>query len=440
MRKIVFWIVLPILMVLMLSLTAGLALAELAPFHPGDTLYSLQYQAEQVMVTLTPDQNAKAETLLDIFQRRTADLGNSGDGMKALQQFDLAYDQLMQALVDAPDSHAADLRSRAMAVFAKAVDKLGSLLQAGGTQTDSYQARINRLANVLQNLADLGRPLSALLTDSSGQPIIGLSAQSSTQTAADTSGDPTQAQTVDPHIVTFQSGSQGAEHAFFPLTGKHATIACTACHSNGQFAGTPTTCTACHSSVTPANHFPGECSQCHTTDAWKPAKFDHTLAIAANCTTCHQADKPANHWAGQCSLCHSTTVWKPATFNHAAMNATDCASCHTKDKPANHWSGQCSQCHSTTAWKPATFNHAAANATDCASCHTKDKPANHFSGQCSACHSTSTWTGATFNHAAAGAPTAPHATPKTNRPTTSPASARSAIIRPIGRALSTTPQ
>ena len=402
MRKIVFWIILPILMALMLSLTAGLALAELAPFHPGNSLFSLQYKAEQVLVTLTPNSTTQAETLLDMLVRRTIDLGSSSDRMEALTQFDLAFDQAMQALVNAPDAGSADLRTRSMAVLARVHDQLSLLAASGQAGSKSYQARLDRVESVLINLADLGQPLSALLTNSKGQPIIGLSAQSSSKSAADATRDP-KAQPVDPHMVTFQNGSQGAEHDFFPLTGKHAQIACTDCHTNGQYAGLPTTCTACHSEVEPANHFPGECDLCHTTDAWKPAKFDHTLALAADCTTCHQPDKPANHWEGQCSLCHSTSAWKPSTFNHVTMKATDCLACHTQNRPANHWQGQCSQCHSTNAWKPATFNHAAAKATDCLSCHTKNRPANHWQGQCSQCHSTNAWKPATFNHAAAGA-------------------------------------
>ena len=79
-----------------------------------------------------------------------------------------------------------------------------------------------------------------------------------------------------------------------------------------------------------------------------PARsFNHAAQGATNCTSCHTKDKPANHFSGQCSQCHNTNVWTGASFNHAAQGATDCVSCHTKDKPANHFSGQCSQCHNT---------------------------------------------------------------------------------------------
>src|SRR6266567_4047430 len=59
----------------------------------------------------------------------------------------------------------------------------------------------------------------------------------------------------------------------FPLTGAHATVACTSCHINNKFAGTPTDCYSCHksnyTSTTNPNHvtagFPTSCVACHTT-------------------------------------------------------------------------------------------------------------------------------------------------------------------------------
>jgi hypothetical protein len=64
---------------------------------------------------------------------------------------------------------------------------------------------------------------------------------------------------VDPDNVEFPAGSVGAMHAFFPLTGKHAGLDCSACHGNDVFAGTPKDCASCHKNVIPANHFSGAC-------------------------------------------------------------------------------------------------------------------------------------------------------------------------------------
>ena len=112
----------------------------------------------------------------------------------------------------------------------------------------------------------------------------------------------------------------------------------------------------------------------------------------------HEKTRPANHYPGQCSVCHSSGGWLPATFDHATAGAEDCVSCHEASRPVNHYNGQCSACHSTDAWLPATFNHQAAGAVDCAACHMNVRPATHYIGQCSMCHSTSTWAGAHFNH------------------------------------------
>jgi len=123
-------------------------------------------------------------------------------------------------------------------------------------------------------------------------------------------------------------------------------------------------------------------------NAWQPAVFNH--AGFTDCAACHANVAPANHYPGQCSNCHGVTGWTPASFNHSGF--TDCAACHAP--PANHFAGQCSNCHNTGAWQPATFDHT--GFTDCAACHAP--PPNHFAGQCSDCHNTSSWAGATFNH------------------------------------------
>ncbi|MDE3106373.1 MAG: hypothetical protein KGK08_14475, partial [Acidobacteriota bacterium] len=71
----------------------------------------------------------------------------------------------------------------------------------------------------------------------------------------------------------------------FALTGSHATLACTACHINNVFVGTPATCYGCHAQdFTAANNpnhvqlgLPHDCGTCHTTVNWLNATFDHAL-------------------------------------------------------------------------------------------------------------------------------------------------------------------
>jgi hypothetical protein len=72
----------------------------------------------------------------------------------------------------------------------------------------------------------------------------------------------------------------------FALTGMHAALDCTACHIGGKFKGTPADCVGCHlpdfRKTTNPNHvtlgLPQTCQTCHTTNAWQPASFDHSLA------------------------------------------------------------------------------------------------------------------------------------------------------------------
>ena len=215
----------------------------------------------------------------------------------------------------------------------------------------------------------------------------------------------------------------------FPLTGAHIAAACTQCHTGGQFSGTTSECIGCHqadyaASQNPdheAGEYSNQCAECHTTDSWRPASFDHNLSdfaltgahITANCASCHTGGQftgtPTDCWschqtdytdsdnpdheelqlAQSCEECHTTTAWQPAEFDHnltdypltGAHISAECASCHTSGQfsgtPTDCWSCHqadydeaespnhaanlmphgCEQCHTTTAWAPSTFDH-----------------------------------------------------------------------------------
>ena len=215
----------------------------------------------------------------------------------------------------------------------------------------------------------------------------------------------------------------------FPLTGAHAGLQCSSCHSSGQYATLPTTCVSCHlalfNSTTNPNHvtagFPQDCSVCHSTAAWTPATFDHSktkfpltgahatlqcpschssgqyATLPTTCVSCHLANfnsatNPNHVTSGfpqDCTICHSTTAWTPATFDHS-KTAFPLTGAHT--------TVQCTSCHINGVY--------AGTPTDCYSCHSKEynsttDPAHAAAGfphDCSQCHSTSTWSGAVFNH------------------------------------------
>jgi nitrate/TMAO reductase-like tetraheme cytochrome c subunit len=216
----------------------------------------------------------------------------------------------------------------------------------------------------------------------------------------------------------------------FPLTGKHSTLPCQNCHTNGNYQLVYLNCYQCHQNdftqAANPNHVSGNfshvCENCHTTTVWSPASFDHSTTkfsltgkhatlqcqdchIAGNyqinytnCFQCHQNDfnqtTNPNHTAGnfshQCETCHSTTSWSSATFNHSTTKfiltgahiATPCASCHVNNNFQLSYTN-CYMCHQADFQKPTIPNHVAGN----------------FAQTCDQCHSTTVWTPSTFNHA-----------------------------------------
>ncbi len=215
----------------------------------------------------------------------------------------------------------------------------------------------------------------------------------------------------------------------FPLTGAHATVACTSCHGDGVYKGKPTACISCHqtnynTALLPPHSslgFTTACSTCHTTVGWQPATFDHSTTLfpltgahlAASCADCH-ADKVYQGKPTTCVSCHQSSYAATTNPVHTAAGfGTTCESCHT-----------------TATWAGAVFNHAntkfpltgahasvpcaschgdgvyAAKTTLCSGCHmtdynTTNNPAHGAAGfptTCDQCHTTTTWLGATFNH------------------------------------------
>jgi hypothetical protein len=401
--KIFLLVTLTVLLLAMLAITAGIALATAGPFRPGQRLFGLQYSAEHAFQDLQRDPLQRIQYGMTLLERRIAALdGVTGTPAEidVLTAINTEIGHTLELLQTTPSLSESALR----ATLARDLDDLlAHLDKLSHTPTASPQgfAGFRNSILALSLLAhDATIPLADLYRMAHGY----FSTAGEVQpTAGPGTPSPTLQVTIDPRMVLFPPGSPGAVHAFFPLTGAHALQQCQNCHPQGIYAGTPNLCSTCHTAVIPAGHYSGECSLCHTTTAWLPVNFNHQAANAVDCQSCHIKVRPANHYSGQCSACHTTTAWRPANFNHQVAGAFDCQSCHADKKPANHYSGQCSLCHATTAWRPATFNHQAMGAVDCQSCHADKKPANHYNGQCSACHSTSAWRPANFNHQAAGA-------------------------------------
>jgi hypothetical protein len=234
-----------------------------------------------------------------------------------------------------------------------------------------------------------------------------------------------------------------ALYGHYPLTGFHATMPCTSCHTDNNYSGSlPTACYGCHkadynnATNPPHKGFPTDCTQCHNTSSWTGTTFNHNStsfpltgahvtvpcagchtnnnyngSLPTACYGCHQADftgttNPPHVSSGfptDCSQCHNTTSWTTSTFNHnntsfpltGAHTNVPCASCHTNNNYGPSVPTACVNCHQADFNGTTNPPHVAAG----------------FPIDCTICHSTTNWTASTFNHATTSFPlTGFHAT------------------------------
>lgn len=154
-----------------------------------------------------------------------------------------------------------------------------------------------------------------------------------------------------------------------PLTGRHATIECVACHTRADrtWSGVPTACYACHADAyrDPATHpdhdgdpadptrppLPRTCGTCHRTSGWRPAVFTPTvltgLAVAPGhdarfvvstgahrdlaCASCHVDARRPNR--ARCDGCHPprALVDHPRAARTGGRAST-CLGCHPRGR------------------------------------------------------------------------------------------------------------
>lgn len=153
------------------------------------------------------------------------------------------------------------------------------------------------------------------------------------------------------------------ETAKFSLTGAHQRVRCEQCHTTGIFRGLVfDRCNACHQPPHRRTLGPA-CTTCHTTDAWKTRKVDHS-----------QTGFPlfGAHQTVDCLKCHTQTIVKPLKFDR-------CAACH-ENVHRDSIKDDCRTCHSDTSFRSARFNHDAQTSFALAG--------KHAGLQCRACHKT----------------------------------------------------
>ncbi len=130
----------------------------------------------------------------------------------------------------------------------------------------------------------------------------------------------------------------------FSLTGAHDQLDCARCHPRGEkLRGSGNLCINCHRKDDVHNNsLSPRCGECHTQQAFAPARFDH---LTVGCSLVGQ------HSTLPCADCHKRG-------NFGAVSPV-CASCHRDDalrvKTPDHRSLiECGNCHNPNAWVPAT--------------------------------------------------------------------------------------
>ncbi len=213
----------------------------------------------------------------------------------------------------------------------------------------------------------------------------------------------------------------------FPLLGAHLPLDCSSCHILPGFEliwepSSAQDCVTCHEDDHQDRHpnFPTTCLDCHTTDTWDDATFDHGTTTGFPLVGAHM---PLD-----CSSCHLLPgfelIWDPSS-------ADDCVTCHEDDHQNNHpnFPTTCLDCHTTDSWDSDGFDHGAttgfpllgahmpldcsschllpgfeliwepSSAQDCVTCHEDDANQAHtgFPTTCRDCHTVDSWD-STFDH------------------------------------------
>ncbi len=205
--------------------------------------------------------------------------------------------------------------------------------------------------------------------------------------------------------------------AAFQLVGAHRSVACTACHVNGQFKGIRfAACTDCHKDPH-RQTFGATCTSCHTSETWRTKKVDHSRTafplsgrhVAVDCAACHrQSPMKVKARSDTCAVCHADI--------HRGAFKQDCKACHTESgfqkapfdhsKTAFTLTGQhaalaCARCHTTvvTTNVPAAKRVAEFRGlkSACAACH-RDVHAGSLGAACESCHSSASFKGAAYVH------------------------------------------
>lgn len=189
--------------------------------------------------------------------------------------------------------------------------------------------------------------------------------------------------------ATYNHGSTG-----FPLTGAHMSQPCNACHADGVYAGKSPLCASCHLSAYTATtdpnhaaaHFATTCQDCHGTETWSGATFNHAgtafpltgAHVGLRCAQCH-ADGIYQGKPTACFACHQGDYDVAADPNHRSAGfPTDCVLCHTTAQ----WAG--AQFAHDATYFPIYSGRHNGRWTSCSTCHPQSS--NYAVFDCLGCH------------------------------------------------------
>lgn len=239
------------------------------------------------------------------------------------------------------------------------------------------------------------------------------------------------------HTTAAWKPAPGFDHAAtaYPLTGRHAAVACDACHrpdgpeAQARFKGLAfAACTDCHRDPHAAALGP-DCASCHTTVGWKQIAgegFDHSRTryplegrhAGVACAGCH-GDRGAKPAFARCRDCHADVHGGEDRGRAAWLT---CETCHTVGgfRPAQytlethqttafplagaHRATPCDACHrpSGAGAHPAVPDLAPAHAA-CTDCHRDphrfEAGSREAAAGCTSCHGADAWRPVTFDHA-----------------------------------------
>jgi hypothetical protein len=215
-------------------------------------------------------------------------------------------------------------------------------------------------------------------------------------------------------LIHWPDGMNNFDHGMtgHELVGKHASLKCRDCHNPGlmardpaqygdqvhlsrTFLGLGAACRDCHADEH-RGQLAGECSTCHSNDAWKPVPgFDHGKTAFA---------LTGRHAGLSCGKCHKEIEEKEPSYPNddsfvrfTGLTFANCTPCH-QDAHEGRYGKRCATCHNTSGWHDiptSAFDHSKTRfpllgmhaGLPCKKCHAPgEKKAPLAHGACTDCH------------------------------------------------------